>query len=84
MHDVAFECLHQNARLTDHLVLFQLLHEYWMSLRDHVSAIDELGMATERMRVRLPDEPKPKVLHIIEPHEVMMTKRIQSVMLNVV
>ncbi|XP_051502358.1 E3 ubiquitin-protein ligase SHPRH isoform X3 [Myxocyprinus asiaticus] len=49
---------------------YKLLHEYWMSLRDHVSAIDELGMATERMRVRLPDEPKPKVLHIIEPHEV--------------
>ena len=41
-----------------------------MTLRDHVSAIDELGMATERLRVRLPDEPKQKVLHIIEPHEV--------------
>lgn len=48
----------------------QLLHEYWMVLRNHVSAIDELGMATERLRVRLPDEPKPKLLHIIEPHEV--------------
>uniref|UniRef100_A0A8C5MNA5 Helicase C-terminal domain-containing protein n=1 Tax=Leptobrachium leishanense TaxID=445787 RepID=A0A8C5MNA5_9ANUR len=49
-----------------------LLHEYWMVLRDHVSAIDELAMATERLRVRLPDEPKPNppVLHIIEPHEV--------------
>lgn len=35
-----------------------------------MSAIDELGMATERLRVRLADEPKPKVLHIIEPHEV--------------
>ncbi len=52
-----------------------------MSLRDHVSAIDELGMATERLRVRLPDEPKPKVLHIIEPHEVMTTERVPSVML---
>lgn len=41
-----------------------------MVLRNHVSAIDELGMATERLRVRLPDEPKPKLLHIIEPHEV--------------
>ena len=43
-----------------------------MVLRNNVSAIDELGMATERLRVRLPDEPKPKVpvLHIIEPHEV--------------
>lgn len=49
---------------------YKLLHEYWMVLRDHVSAIDELGMATERLRVRHPDEPKPKVLHIIEPHEV--------------
>lgn len=48
----------------------QVLHEYWMTLRDRVSAIDELGMATERLRMRLPDEPKPKVLHIIEPHEV--------------
>lgn len=52
------------------LVAPQVLHEYWMTLRDRVSAIDELGMATERLRVRLPDEPKPKVLHIIEPHEV--------------
>lgn len=52
------------------LLLFQVLHEYWMVLRNHVSAIDELGMATERLRVRLPDEPKPKLLHIIEPHEV--------------
>lgn len=43
-----------------------------MVLRDHVSAIDELAMATERLRVRHPDEPKPNppVLHIIEPHEV--------------
>ncbi|XP_048830636.1 E3 ubiquitin-protein ligase SHPRH isoform X2 [Brienomyrus brachyistius] len=49
---------------------YKLLHEYWMVLRDHVSAIDELGMATERLRVRHPDEPKAKVLHIIEPHEV--------------
>ncbi|KAM8947387.1 E3 ubiquitin-protein ligase SHPRH [Pelodytes ibericus] len=51
---------------------YKLLHEYWMVLRDHVSAIDELAMATERLRVRMPDEPKPNppVLHIIEPHEV--------------
>ncbi|XP_027028249.2 E3 ubiquitin-protein ligase SHPRH [Tachysurus fulvidraco] len=49
---------------------YKVLHEYWMTLRDRVSAIDELGMATERLRMRLPDEPKPKVLHIIEPHEV--------------
>ncbi|XP_059907185.1 E3 ubiquitin-protein ligase SHPRH isoform X1 [Gadus macrocephalus] len=49
---------------------YKVLHEYWMVLRNNVSAIDELGMATERLRVRLPEEPKPKVLHIIEPHEV--------------
>lgn len=49
---------------------YKVLHEYWMVLRNHVSAIDELGMATERLRVRLPDEPKPKLLYIIEPHEV--------------
>ncbi|XP_034964701.1 E3 ubiquitin-protein ligase SHPRH isoform X4 [Zootoca vivipara] len=51
---------------------YKLLHEYWMVLRDHVSAIDELAMATERFRVRHPEEPKPNhpVLHIIEPHEV--------------
>ncbi|XP_040285441.1 E3 ubiquitin-protein ligase SHPRH [Bufo bufo] len=51
---------------------YKLLHEYWMVLRNHVSAIDELSMATQRLRVRLPDEPKPNppVPHIIEPHEV--------------
>ena len=46
-----------------------------MVLRNNVSAIDELGMATERLRVRLPDEPKPKVLHIIEPNEVRERER---------
>ncbi|KAF3700939.1 E3 ubiquitin-protein ligase SHPRH [Channa argus] len=49
---------------------YKVLHEYWMVLRNHVSAIDELGMATDRLQVRLPDEPKPKLQHIIEPHEV--------------
>lgn len=51
---------------------YKLLHEYWMALRNRVSAIDELAMATERLRVRHPKEPKPNppVLHIIEPHEV--------------
>ncbi|XP_072265386.1 E3 ubiquitin-protein ligase SHPRH isoform X2 [Pyxicephalus adspersus] len=51
---------------------YKLLHEYWMALRNYVSAIDELSMATQRIRVRLPDEPKPNppVLHIFEPHEV--------------
>ncbi|XP_039702902.1 E3 ubiquitin-protein ligase SHPRH isoform X3 [Pteropus medius] len=51
---------------------YKLLHEYWMALRNRVSAVDELAMATERLRVRHPREPKPNppVLHIIEPHEV--------------
>ncbi|XP_078069477.1 E3 ubiquitin-protein ligase SHPRH isoform X2 [Mustelus asterias] len=51
---------------------YKLLHEYWMALRNRVSSIDELAMATERFQVRLPDEPKPSlpVLHIIESHEV--------------
>ncbi|KAI5193916.1 E3 ubiquitin-protein ligase SHPRH [Manis pentadactyla] len=51
---------------------YKLLHEYWMALRNRVSAVDELAMATERLRVRHPEEPKPSppVLHIIEPHEV--------------
>lgn len=44
-----------------------------------MSAIDELGMATERLRVRLPDEPKPKLLHIIEPHEVSCRRSIDYV-----
>lgn len=37
-----------------------------------MSAVDELAMATERLRVRHPKEPKPNppVHHIIEPHEV--------------
>ncbi|KAK1338088.1 hypothetical protein QTO34_001198 [Cnephaeus nilssonii] len=51
---------------------YKLLHEYWMALRNRVSAVDELAMATERLRIRHPREPKPNppVLHIIEPHEV--------------
>ncbi|XP_017654537.1 E3 ubiquitin-protein ligase SHPRH isoform X3 [Nannospalax galili] len=51
---------------------YKLLHEYWMTLRNRVSAVDELAMATERLRVRHPKEPKPNppVPHIIEPHEV--------------
>ncbi|GCB66841.1 hypothetical protein scyTo_0010155, partial [Scyliorhinus torazame] len=51
---------------------YKLLHEYWMALRNRVSSIDELAMATERFQVRLPDEPKPSLplLHIIESHEV--------------
>ncbi|XP_025060640.1 E3 ubiquitin-protein ligase SHPRH isoform X4 [Alligator sinensis] len=60
---------------------YKLLHEYWMVLRDHVSAIDELAMATERLRVRHPDEPKPNppVLHIIEPHEGSHSTKVEAV-----
>ena len=51
-----------------------------MALRNRVSAIDELAMATERLRVRDPREPKPSppVLHIIEPHEVMCTETTEG------
>ncbi|KAM4866183.1 E3 ubiquitin-protein ligase SHPRH isoform 2-T2 [Thomomys bottae] len=51
---------------------YKFLHEYWMTLRNRVSAVDELAMATERLRVRHPREPKPNppVHHIIEPCEV--------------
>ncbi|KAM8789010.1 E3 ubiquitin-protein ligase SHPRH isoform 1-T1 [Rhynchonycteris naso] len=55
---------------------YKLLHEYWMALRNRVSAVDELAMATERLRVRDPREPKPNppVHHIIEPYEVEQTR----------
>ena len=58
----------------------QLLHEYWMTLRNRVSAVDELAMATERLRVRHPKEPKPNppVHHIIEPHEVVENRSQES------
>ncbi|XP_004455806.2 E3 ubiquitin-protein ligase SHPRH isoform X1 [Dasypus novemcinctus] len=51
---------------------YKLLHEYWMVLRNRVSAVDELAMATERLRLRHPKEPRPSPPgpHIIEPHEV--------------
>ncbi|XP_037698189.1 E3 ubiquitin-protein ligase SHPRH [Choloepus didactylus] len=51
---------------------YKLLHEYWMALRNRVSAVDELAMATERLRLRHPREPRPSPPgpHIIEPHEV--------------
>lgn len=41
-----------------------------------MSAVDELAMATERLRVRHPKEPKPNppVHHIIEPHEVVESR----------
>ena len=43
-----------------------------MSLKENVSAYDELDMATMRFRLRLPDEPQPEVPtpNVIEPSEV--------------
>nr|XP_032829241.1 E3 ubiquitin-protein ligase SHPRH-like [Petromyzon marinus]XP_032829242.1 E3 ubiquitin-protein ligase SHPRH-like [Petromyzon marinus]XP_032829243.1 E3 ubiquitin-protein ligase SHPRH-like [Petromyzon marinus] len=51
---------------------YKLLHEYWMMLRNRVSAVDEIAMATERFQVLQPDEdrPDPALPHIIEPGQV--------------
>ena len=48
------------------------MRQMWLSLRERVSAIDELGMATTRLRLRLPDEEPtdPPLPNIIEPAEV--------------
>ena len=50
----------------------QLLRVLWIESKAHVSSFDELGMATTRLRLRLPDEPKPDLtqLNILEPSEV--------------
>ncbi|XP_013421638.1 E3 ubiquitin-protein ligase SHPRH [Lingula anatina] len=50
---------------------FKHLRSIWLMLREQISAIDELNMATTRIRLRLPDEPKadPPLLHVIEPTE---------------
>lgn len=43
-----------------------------MALREEVSAVDELDMATTRLRVRLPDEPRPEIPqpNVLESTEV--------------
>ncbi|XP_052087534.1 E3 ubiquitin-protein ligase SHPRH-like [Mytilus californianus] len=48
---------------------FKGLRAVWMSLREQVSSVDELEMATTRLRLRLPDEAEPTTaqMHIIEP-----------------
>jgi len=50
-----------------------------MALREQVSAVDELSMATTRIRLRLEDEPRPDPpqMNILEPHEV---EQIQCVL----
>ncbi|XP_061176865.1 E3 ubiquitin-protein ligase SHPRH-like [Saccostrea echinata] len=51
---------------------FKLLRVLWIECKAHVSSFDELSMATTRLRLRLPDEPKPdnNQLNILEPSEL--------------
>uniref|UniRef100_UPI00358FB451 E3 ubiquitin-protein ligase SHPRH isoform X2 n=1 Tax=Myxine glutinosa TaxID=7769 RepID=UPI00358FB451 len=60
---------------------YKVLHAYWMMLRNRISAMDELSMATQRFRLLLPHEekPNPPVPNIIEPGEV---EQQQSKLLN--
>ena len=45
----------------------------WMALRERVCAIDEINMATMRMRLRLPNElpADPPEANVVEPAEVI-------------
>ncbi|CAH1233504.1 SHPRH [Branchiostoma lanceolatum] len=51
---------------------YKQLHVVWMALRDRIASIDELDMATTRLRLRLPQEERtdPPQPNIIEPGEV--------------
>ena len=54
-------------------VLLQCIRTLWIELKAEVSSMDELDMATTRLRVRLPDEPRadPPQANIIERNEVI-------------
>ncbi|XP_046577408.1 E3 ubiquitin-protein ligase SHPRH-like [Haliotis rubra] len=51
---------------------FKPLRAVWLAAREQVSAVDELDMATTRLRVRLQDEPQPELPqpNIIEKGQV--------------
>ncbi|KAK3097964.1 hypothetical protein FSP39_014864, partial [Pinctada imbricata] len=51
---------------------FKPFRNLWIELKAHVASFDEISMATTRLRLRLPDEPKPDntQMNIIEPCEL--------------
>ncbi|KAI0211430.1 E3 ubiquitin-protein ligase SHPRH [Lamellibrachia satsuma] len=59
---------------------FKCLRTVWKVLREQVSAMDELSMATTRIRLRLEDEPlaNPPQKNILEEHN-LETERIKFV-----
>jgi len=69
-----------SERGTNHMKLFaswkkefKALRSLWIALGEHVAALDELDMATERFRLRLPDEKQDVNEHapnVISRHEL--------------
>merc|ERR1719204_772629 len=50
---------------------FKALRGLWMALGEHVAAVDELDMATERFRLRLPDETSDgEAVNVISAQEI--------------